>query len=410
MAIKTISRPAFETLVSPGPDRQIPIYNWHAFKHSYSKKLVERLLKEFELKKGAWVMDPFCGGGTTLLSSKQSGMNSQGFDILPFSVFLSNVKIQDYDEKELLNDLLQLRTSVRSHKEIKAKLPSDIALLNKAFSRAVQTELLRIKTCINGIASTTNRNFFNLAFLSMLESVSNTAKTGGFLRLVSKDVPLNSIASMFLDRCAAMFADVLISSNGSLKPTRFADASLGDARELKTERLFNAVITSPPYPNRHDYTRIYALEMAFDFISGNDDLKRIRYETLRSHVEARKQYEADDYDEPKEIARLLKRMEENGTNNRQVPDMLKGYFEDMHLSLKQMKSKLARKGKIALVVSNVRFSGVNIPVDTLLAKIGLKIGLKSASIWTARKRGNSAQQMRDYSRKTSRESIVVWEN
>jgi hypothetical protein len=73
-----------------------------------------------------------------------------------------------------------------------------------------------------------------------------------------------------------------------------------------------------------------------------------------------------------------------------------------------MKSRLNKQGRIALVVSNVRFSGVNFPVDTLLAQIGLDAGLRLAKVWTARERGNSAQQMRDYSRKTSRESIVVW--
>ena len=69
-------------------------------------------------------------------------------------------------------------------------------------------------------------------------------------------------------------------------------ASLGDAREINTDRKYNAIITSPPYPNRHDYTRIYSLEMLFDFVENNDDLKKIRYETLRSHVEARKKYES----------------------------------------------------------------------------------------------------------------------
>lgn len=150
--------------------------------------------------------------------------------------------------------------------------------------------------------------------------------------------------------------------------------------------------------------------MAFDFISRNDDLKKIRYETLRSHVEARKQFTAAGYDEPKKIGRLIKKIEENGTNNPQVPEMLRGYFEDMYLCLGQMKERLVSKGKLALVVSNVRFSGINFPVDTLLSSIGTQVGLKPKTIWTARTRGNSAQQMKTYRRVPSRESIVFWEN
>ena len=75
-----------------------------------------------------------------------------------------------------------------------------------------------------------------------------------------------------------------------------------------------------------------------------------------------------------------------------------------------MKRCLKKGGKIGLVVSNVRFSGVIIPVDEILFEIGSNVGLKQKNIWVARKRGNSSQQMRDYKRKPSRESIIVWEN
>jgi site-specific DNA-adenine methylase len=406
MSIRITSRPKFESLVSPGPDRQTPIYNWHTFKHSYSRQLVENLTSEFRLKKGAWVLDPFCGGGTTLLSSKQSGINSQGFDILPFSVFLSNVKVRHYDEIELIRDLR--RISQISNITQNAVLPADIELLNKAFPEPIKSELLRLKASIDKISKRKNRDFFNLAFLGILESVSNTSKDGGFLRIIARNETPQNILSKFIDRCARMIADVITVNNCGNNSNAIAKARLADARYLPTDRGYDAVITSPPYPNRHDYTRIYLLEMAFDFISNNQDLKDIRYKTLRSHVEARKRFEAGDYEPPKKLIGLLKKIRTNGTNNSKIIQMVEGYFEDMFLCLRQMKLRLNENGKIGLVVSNVRFSGITLPVDTLLSDIGAQIGLKPTAIWTARKRGNSAQQMKQYSRNPSRESIVVW--
>ena len=49
-------RNSLSDLISPHRDIQKPIYNWHSFKHSYSKALVDSLVKEFELKKenGSW--------------------------------------------------------------------------------------------------------------------------------------------------------------------------------------------------------------------------------------------------------------------------------------------------------------------------------------------------------------------
>ena len=185
MAVRVTYRSKYSSLVTPQSDQNTPIYNWHSFKHSYSNELVRNLISEFELLKGSWILDPFCGGGTTLLSAKQMGMNSFGVDILPFSVFLSNVKIRNYSEAVLLKQLKQLRCNPPSNK-VEDILPADIKVLNYAFSKPIKHELLRIKHQINKIEHKIYRDFFNLAFLSIVESYSKTSKDGGFLRRVFK--------------------------------------------------------------------------------------------------------------------------------------------------------------------------------------------------------------------------------
>ncbi len=354
-------------------------------------------------------MDPFCGSGTTLLTCKELKINAEGFDILPFSVFLSNVKIVDYDVRNLewqLNNFGEMMKETGKFK--KTSLP-DIPLVNKAFSPEVKETLLKIKYTIDSISESKTKSFFNLGFLSILESVSNTSKTGGFLRLIQRNVNPDSIESLFLNKIKLMLNDLTekekLKKNGKVSVL----AKIGDARRLQTKRKFDAIITSPPYPNRHDYTRIYSLEMAFDFISTNQDLKKIRYETIRSHVEAKKKYEIKGYKKPDVLGNLVEEIRKNGTNNSQVTRMIEGYFEDMYLALSEMSRCLKTRCKIGLVVSNVRFSGVNIPVDELLAGIGTQVGLNPEEIMVVRYRGNSSQQMRDFNRKPSRESIVIWE-
>lgn len=409
MAISVTYRSKYSSLVSPRQDQKIPIYNWHSFKHSYSRELVQELISEFDLKKGSWILDPFCGGGTTLLSSQQLNINSQGIDILPFAVFLSNVKTRYYDEFTLLEELRKLRIDTSDISNEHVKLPDDISLLHKAFTTPIKYELLKLKRQLETIQDLHYRDFFNLAFLSILESFSNTSKDGGFLRIVDRNVPPESVRIRFLDKSARMISDVIHNNTIYKQNGTKALAKLGDARRLPVRRHFDAIITSPPYPNRHDYTRIYLLEMVFDFVSSNQEVKQIRYNTLRSHVEARKRFEAEGYEQPVKLTKLIRQIKKNGVNNLQITDMLEGYFEDMFLCLQEMEKRLVEKGKIALVVSNVRFAGVNIPVDGLLCDIGRQIGLKPKAIWIARKRGNSAQQMKQYKRSPSRESIMVWE-
>lgn len=394
-------------LISPCRDIRKPVYNWHSFKHSYSKALVDNLVHEFGLKAGSWVMDPFCGGGTTLLACKELGINSNGFDILPFSVFLSNVKTREYD----IQKLICTRMKFRKPSKISIQIPSltDIPIAKKAFSLNVRNELIQIKQWVEDIQDEAVRDFFNLGMLSILESVSNTSKSGGFLRIVKQRVSSGKVEEIFLNKIDSMISDIQKFKEAMNWKDIEVSASLSDARSITVEREYDAVITSPPYPNRHDYTRIYSLEMLFDFVKSNDELKKIRYETLRSHVEARKKYHANGYVKSKKLCRLIRKIDKNGTNNPKIGQMLEGYFEDMYLALQGMSKGLKKKGKIALVVSNVRFAGVNIPVDEILSEAGEQAGLKSKAVWIARYRGNSSQQMKEYARKPSRESIVVWE-
>lgn len=398
----------YKSLISPAGDRDNPIYNWHAFKHSYSKGLVEKLANRFNLVKGSWVIDPFSGGGTTLLACKELGINSKGIDILPFSVFLSNVKTRNYNLDELRKQLEKF-SGKRKPTPKNICLP-DIGIMNKAFNDTVKNELLYLKYKINIIRDAKVKDFFMLGLLSILESVSNTSKSGGFLRIDKKNVSGKEVYYRFLAKIEKMIEDVEKSKNALKFNNVKVDAEIGDSRKLIMKKKFDAIITSPPYPNRHDYTRIYGLELIFNFIHDNNELKQIRYNTLRSHVEARKQFESNDYKKPAIIDKLITKIKKAGLNNSKVPEMIEGYFEDMFLSLSQMQKCLKRGGKLALVVSNVRFGGVNIPVDQILAQIGEQVRLHTEAIFTARYRGNSAQQMKKFERKPSRESIIVWEN
>ncbi|MCX6759448.1 MAG: DNA methyltransferase [Candidatus Nealsonbacteria bacterium] len=395
-------------LISPFSDRNKPRYNWYAFKHSYSGELVKKLIDEFNLGRNSWVLDPFCGGGTTLLACKEMGIYSEGFDILPFSVFLSNVKTRNYQPIILRRYLGRFyKKGFLSRKNI--DLP-DIKIIREAFSPNTKKELLCLKSKIDTIRNPKVRDFYMLGLLSILESVSNTSKSGGFLRIKKKTIINGEVTRQFLLKIEAMINDVGKFINDFKFPDVKVGAKISDSRVLKTKRKFDAIITSPPYPNRHDYTRIYGLELIVGFIKNHDELKKIRYNTLRSHVEAKKQFEANGYKKPRIIDALINKIRKAGLNNSQVPKMIEGYFEDMYLSLLRMKNCLKKNGKIALVVSNVRFGGINVPVDKILADIGEQVGLSTDAIFTARYRGNSAQQMQRFKRNPSRESVLIWRN
>lgn len=389
--------------VSPISDRNTSPYNWYSFKHRFGSGLVENIFNSFSLKKEDIVFDPFCGGGTTLIKAKTTGYNAIGLDISPFAVFLTNSLTTSYDSIKLRKILEKI-----THRVDRKVLIPDVDILRKAFSDSGLQYIFSLKKTIE-LLDTPERNFFLLCLLTILNSVSKAKKSGGFLRITCrKRSGAFSIKKTFMETCERFIQDVeQLKLNGNL-----VKAYIGDARRypfwLKNKK-FDAILTSPPYPNRHDYTRIYELELLVGFITSNKALKKLRYDTLRSHVEAKKKHNAKGYHYPFLLSSLVEKLQRRPLNNPRIIPTLEGYFEDMYLSLREMSKVIKKRGKIGIVVSNVRFAGIVIPVDELLAIIGEQVGLKIKDIHILRYRGNSSQQMSEYKRVPNRESLVIFE-
>jgi hypothetical protein len=87
--------------------------------------------------------------------------------------------------------------------------------------------------------------------------------------------------------------------------------------------------------------------------------------------------------------------------------MVRGYFEDLFLSLQEVARVLHPGGHVAYVVGNVRHAGVMVPVDRVVTELAAQVGLAFDSAWVIRLRGNSAQQMGQFGKEPSRETVVL---
>ncbi len=403
-AQKILDKTEWAGLVSPGSNKNTVPFSWYGFKHSFSSELVSELILAFGLSEGDTILDPFCGGATTLISAKFKNYNAYGLDISPFSIFLGRALTKQYDCASLTRSLDVISKDIDLNPVV-----LDKPLLRKSFSANTLKLIFGLRNRILKLDGE-NKYFFLLILFSTIDRLSRTQKAGGFLRITDKRLTgpkdfMKSYVSLASQRISEAskfkFSDSIVKT------------SLGDAREYpKTIRdiKFDAIITSPPYPNRHDYTRVYELELLIGFMKNAAAIKSLRYKTLRSHVEAKKHFTADGFTPPKQLENIISQIRSNGTNNPRVIKTLEGYFEDMYLCLREMKNVLKRNKHIGMVVSNVRFAGIPVPVDELLGEIGESIGLELCGIHVLRYRGNSSQQMLKYKRIPSRESLIVFKN
>jgi len=393
--------------VTPAQNRKIPVYRWYNLNHSFSRDLVIYLLKELGLTKGSIVLDPFCGAGTTLMAAEEAGVNSLGLDMMPLSVFVSRGKMLEFSQAKAASDYGEIYPSRQYEFDFESAEP----YLQKCFPPEQLTKLLWLRYTISQMPDP-ERSFFAIALLNILRPLSYTKNDGAFIRFV-KDAEPSTLEEMFPRQVKMMLEDLPLpagNDKGGVNGGRLPPVMRGDARKLPLkDQSVDGVITSPPYLNRHDYTRIYALELLFSFLQDNEALKHLRYRMLRSNVEAKRTVEIEGYSPPESLLKLLNRLKGADLPNRKVIDMVEGYFEDMFGVLQEV-HRVSRIGsKSAFVVGNCKYGGIMFPVDELLAEIGEQAGLKPIKIFITRYRGNAPQQMREFGKEVSRESIVIWE-
>ena len=129
-----------------------------------------------------------------------------------------------------------------------------------------------------------------------------------------------------------------------------------------------------------------------DYIRSYDELKKLRNNTFRSHVQVAWGH-TDSLDIPY-LNKALIELENHRDKfwNKHLLEMIKGYFLDMDILLGNLYSKLKTNGRIYLNVANSAYYGVVIEVDKIIAEIGYLKGFEILEIRKARKLNPSSQQ------------------
>ena len=388
--------------VTPRIAKEKTVHRWYLFPHSFTGDLVHALIHEWGLNGQDRILDPFAGSGTTLLAAKEMGVRSDGYDLSPLAVLASNTKTVTFSRQRLKKLWQTLQRALRSGR--KARMGRAYPdLVHKALPEGRLEALDTIATGIESIScSSSERDFFRLALISIIPRFSHAVANGGWLRWLNQGAGAENVTIFFKKQVEMMLSDV---SDTAFQSNRYWKTRVADARVMPApDATYSAVITSPPYPNRHDYTRIFGVELMFAFHNWEAN-RALRYQTFHSHPEARpNRPSARRYKPPKALDGNVRDL-----SDKRMQSMLEGYFLDMYLCLCEV-ARVCRKGaKAAFVVGNTQYDGMAILVDEFTAEIGERAGLTCKEIRAVRWRGNSAQQMGKYGRMAARESVVMFE-
>lgn len=398
--------------VSYGGNKDIPLLRLYRYKEAFAFSFVDEWIDHFGLTADDYILDPFCGMGTTLLAASCRSIPSIGIDRLPVAVFIAQTLPLFFRvQPGVLLQTFERLKQVVPHTE-PAPLATDVAIMGVAFPEETLSTLRRWKAAIDNLENPL-RDIFLLLFFAILEPCSYTSKDGQFLRLKRNKRPARPEEALAGKVLAAEQDLQRLREIGWDRAFRPFTAILGDARRLAGipfQRPPTAIITSPPYANRYDYTRTYSLELCFHFVRDFSELRALRHSLLRSHIES--QLAADEEAPHPAVRQMVDYLRDHrgNLNNPRIPDMLTGYFVDMQKTIREWRRVLAPEAQVAMVVDNVRFEGQLLPVDLILSEMAEEEGFIVEEILVARYKGNSSQQMSRYGRVPVRESVVIWRN
>lgn len=426
-------------LVSYQGNKYIPGFRWMKYKEGFSAPLVERFLGDGGAKP-ARVLDPFSGMGTTALTASRRGREATGIEVMPVGNLVARAitAVADGIDPRHLADASRGLLDYLEHgvADPEHAFPH-VRITRGAFSSRAEADIAKARAFISKIADGELAMVLTTACVTAIEEVSYTRKDGQYLRW---DPRSGRTGSTRLDKGALpTLGGVLKRRLGEIAgdlpalkrryagaSPRFVDGSCLTELNKLASGEFDTVVTSPPYANRYDYTRTYALELAW---LGYDEqrFKALRQTMLSATVEnhsKRADLAAMYQGKPASLAGIFDMVDGNPAlcevlailrahvaelGNRHVIRLLEHYFTEMAVVIHELARVVAAGGHVFMVNDNVRYHGEETPVDLILSDFAEQAGFRCKSIWTLpRGKGNSSQQMGRFGREEIRKCVYHW--
>ncbi len=409
-------------------DDDQPVHGWYRFVLAFPPQLVRDYLERFGVVASDLVLDPFCGTGTTLVECKKLGIRSVGIEAHPMAHLASRVKVdwsvcpqgmEDHAERTArsvvdsllgqgIHDLLALHDQHRARGQL-LTLPaeSEKLLLRGSISPLPLHKTLMLRDAINNGDEEAYRAHELLALASVLVTSIGNLHFGPEVGVTApkSDAP---VVAPWLRRVNAMANDLQhVGQSSSIDATvHLADAR--SALNLIEPESVSAVITSPPYPNEKDYTRITRLEsVILGLVSSRAELRALKQHLVRSNTRNVYKGDADDrwvddHPEIQEIAQAIesRRVALGKTSGfeRLYSAVTKLYFGGMKRHLADLRGRLRPGARLAYVVGDqASYFQVLIRTASLLGTIAESLGYEVEGIDLFRTRLATAtrQQLRE---------------
>jgi site-specific DNA-methyltransferase (cytosine-N4-specific) len=378
----------------------------HDYKGKFNPQIVRAIGNMLNLSDDAWVLDPFCGSGTTLLECAHTSWNAVGVDINPLGVLIANAKVhalRNADRLQHLGDIIQDRLKADypllsslepiSDRVISAALgtswQSELAsweYLASWFPRPVLAQIVALRRVLRDVVRrTADRAVFETLLSDSLRDASYQDPDDLRIRRRKNPRANYPLISWFCEHIDDRLKRVVRAQQAIGIPRGTQRAVVADARKSLARGMsmsptagFDAVITSPPYETALPYIdtqRLSLVLLGFVTASQIHATEKQLVGAREIGLSERRSIEAlidGDIRLPPSVARLAREMLRaasgpgNGFRRINRPALFFRYFHDMSTFFERMKPSLKPNAKVAIVIGSNRtvLGGIEFHIDT----------------------------------------------
>jgi hypothetical protein len=258
---------------------------------------------------GRTLLDPFCGGGTTLVEGRVAGRVTYGRDLSSVAMRVSRARASTPTDEQLTAFRSAARQLAADGRACRDLPPAEILEAARDwYAPHVLRELWGLRRGIAEVADEGQQRMLEAVLSSLLIKVS-WRKSDTSAKREKHDRPQGTTSILFHKKArelARMQTELRSAVPDGTPPARLA---LQDAREVRVPEPIDLVLTSPPYPAVYDYLPLQHLRRVWlGAADGEDAALEIgaRRHWRRSTREARARWAEDTAAWTKASARALR--------------------------------------------------------------------------------------------------------